>query len=408
VRRENDFAPDFGSALTVDHQKSEAMDNAGRAPRPTAPGHARSAARGRPATPELFSSDDLQQFATALFVAAGLPRERAEIGAVVLVEGDLLDRTTHGLAQLPAYLAALENGSMARNAEIVTISDHGATAVWDGQRNLGPWLVHRGVDLGMERARQYGSFTLAIRRSHHIAALSAYLRRATDRGFFVVLTSSDPSTASVAPTGGTEALITPNPLAAGIPTGSDPIAIDISMSTTTNAMTARHLREGRRLPHAWRLDAAGRPTDDPAVFFAEPRGSILPLGGADQGYKGFSLGLLIEAMTSGLSGFGRADTPEGWGASVFLQVMWPEAFGGAAAFIRQTDHLAATARAGRPASGHDEIRLPGDRSAQRRRDQLLKGVALHPSIMPALDPWAQKLGVALPSPLQATAPAPAN
>src|SRR6185312_8047040 len=112
-------------------------------PLPAAAGHAPAAARGLPATPELFAADSLQQFATALFVAAGLPHERAEIGAAVLVEGDLLDRTTHGLAQLPAYLAALENGSMARDAEIVTVSDHGATAVWDGQRNLGPWLVHR-------------------------------------------------------------------------------------------------------------------------------------------------------------------------------------------------------------------------------------------------------------------------
>ena len=44
-------------------------------------------------------------------------------------------------------------------------------------------------------------------------------------------------------------------------------------------------------------------------------------------------------MTAGLSGHGRADPPEGWGGTVFVQVLDPEAFGGLAAFKRQMDHV---------------------------------------------------------------------
>jgi L-lactate dehydrogenase len=43
------------------------------------------------------------------------------------------------------------------------------------------------------------------------------------------------------------------------------------------------------------------------------------------------------------------------------------------------------------------VRLPGERGLERRRDQLANGVRLHADILPALRPWAEKLGVALPT-----------
>src|SRR5262249_61579902 len=94
-------------------------------------------------------------------------------------------------------------------------------------------------------------------------------------------------------------------------------------------MTARLRKEGTRFPGPWALDAAGRPTDDPEALFTDPPGTLLPTGGADHGHKGYALALLVEALTQGLGGHGRADRPTGWGASVFVQVLDPAAFGGA-------------------------------------------------------------------------------
>jgi LDH2 family malate/lactate/ureidoglycolate dehydrogenase len=132
------------------------------------------------------------------------------------------------------------------------------------------------------------------------------------------------------------------------------------------------------------------------VLFAEPPGTILPLGGVEAGHKGYALALLVEALTSALAGYGRADGATGWGASVFLQVIDPAKFGGAAAFMRETSWLAAAARATPPAAGRDAVRLPGERGLRLRERQLAEGVELYPSIMPALLPWAAKLGVPPP------------
>ena len=74
------------------------------------------------------------------------------------------------------------------------------------------------MDLAFDRAALYGTCSVAIRRSHHIACLAAYLARATDRGLMMTLYSSGPTGASVAPFGGLRAVFSPNPLAVGIPT----------------------------------------------------------------------------------------------------------------------------------------------------------------------------------------------
>jgi len=66
------------------------------------------------------------------------------------------------------------------------------------------WILDltTAIDLALERAAVHGTATVVIRRSHHIACLAAYLARVTARGMVVVLQSSDPSVASVAPFGG--------------------------------------------------------------------------------------------------------------------------------------------------------------------------------------------------------------
>ena len=109
----------------------------------------------------------------------------------------------------------------------------------------------------------------------------------------IIIACSDPSTASVAPFGGTKRIYTPNPLAAGWPSPGGPVMIDVSMSITTNGMTGRLRNEGRQFDHPWLLDAQGAPTRDPNAFFTDPPGSLLPLGGVESGHKGFALGLLL-------------------------------------------------------------------------------------------------------------------
>jgi LDH2 family malate/lactate/ureidoglycolate dehydrogenase len=348
-----------------------------------------------------FPADELVTFAARLLASAGLPDDRARVVAEVLVEADLLGHTTHGLDMLARYLREIDTGSMARTGEPQVRSDHGASLVWDGCRLPGPWLTKQAIAAARDRLRQHPTVTVVVRRSHHIGCLQAYLQPVAEEGLVILLTCSDPSGAGVTPHGGIASRITPNPLAAGFPTDGDPVLLDVSMSTTTNALTRRLAETQGRLPGPWIVDADGAPTDDPAALFAERPGAILPLGGLDLGHKGFALALLVEALTSALAGHGRADEPREWGASVFLQLIDPVAFGGAAAFRRETGRLAAICRETPVAAGAPPVRLPGERALQKRTLQLRHGVELFPTVLPDLRPWAERLGVPLPAPLSA-------
>jgi LDH2 family malate/lactate/ureidoglycolate dehydrogenase len=343
-----------------------------------------------------YAADGLRATSTALLEAAGMDAAMARDVASVLLEGDLLGHDTHGLALLAPYLAELESGSMRRTGSYRVVNERAATALWDGERLPGPWLTLRAVDDAIARARHCGTGTVGIRRAHHIACLAAYLVRATERGFVLLLACSDPNAASVAPHGGLTPVFTPDPLAFGVPTSGDPVLIDVSASLTTNGMTARLHKHGHKLAHPWLLDAEGRTTDDPGVLFSEPRGTILPIGGVDAGHKGYGLALIVEMLTGAMAGFGRADPKEGWGASVLVQVYDPEAFGGITAFQRQADWLVAACRASALRPGVGSVRLPGQRALSLKRAQLLDGVTLHEDIMPALRPWADRLKVDLP------------
>jgi LDH2 family malate/lactate/ureidoglycolate dehydrogenase len=345
--------------------------------------------------PARHSASNLIAYATALLTRAGLEAEKSATVAEILVEGDLLGHTTHGLALLAPYLAELEKGTMRKTGEPRVLSDWPAAITWDGQRLPGPWLVVRALDLAVARAKTNGTCTVVIRRSHHIACLAAYLQRVTDQGLMVLLSCSDPFVASVAPHGGRAAVYTPNPIAAAWPTQGDPVMLDVSMSITTNALTNRLTKEQRRYPGAWAIDAEGRATDDPAVLSAQPPGALLPMGGLDHGHKGYAFALLVEALTGALAGHGRADPPEGWGASVFVQVLSPALFGGAEEFVRQTEHVAATCRATPPRPGVERVRLPGANGLRRRAEQLVHGVELYSGILETLAPWSAKLGVPL-------------
>jgi L-lactate dehydrogenase len=344
----------------------------------------------------VYRRDDLLQLAVELLSAAAVEKQIATVVAEVLVEGDLLGHTTHGLALLPLYLMELEQGHLAAGGNEEIIADRESALTVDGHYLPGPWLVHRAMDLAFERIDKHPVITVVIRRSHHTAALAAYPKRATDRGYVFLMSCSDPSVRSIAPYGGLDPLYTPNPIAAGFPTAGNPVIIDISTSCTANGVASRLHAEVRPLPHPWLLDSEGLLSDDPAVLFSEPPGSILPLGGMDLGYKGYALGILVEALSAALAGSGRADGIERWGASVFLQIIDPKGFSGLEAFTRETQWLAEACRQNRVRSGDPAVRLPGQRALQLRQEQLANGLRLYPSIMRAIEPWAHKFGVAMP------------
>jgi len=82
---------------------------------------------------------------------------------------------------------------------------------------------------------------------------------------------------------------------------------------------------------------------------------------------------------------------------VFVQVLDPAAFGGSDDNRRQMDWLVEACHNATPRPGGERVRLPGENGMKRYREQQAHGIALHLGILPSLEPWAAKLGVAVPA-----------
>jgi LDH2 family malate/lactate/ureidoglycolate dehydrogenase len=345
-----------------------------------------------------FAIPSLEAFARSLFAKAGMDADKAASVARLLVRTDAMGRRTHGLAQVPAYLAEIAKGTMATTGTYAVLKDNGVTsALWDGNYLPGLWLVEQAIETSIPRAEKYGLAAVAIKRNHHIGCLAALCKIATDRGLIALIANSDPAGERVAPFGGTEALMTPNPLAMGYPGSPNAVLVDISASITTTSMTRQKFARKELFEHAWLQDSQGVPTRDPAVLEnTSPRGALLPLGGQEYGHKGFGLGLMVEALSQGLSGEGRKNGPKRWGGSTFVQIISPESFSGADVFTGQMDYLSERCRSNRPIDAAQPVRMPGDQAARGIAAAQQHGIAFDDSTWQALAQWAGKLGVALP------------
>ena len=330
-----------------------------------------------------------------LFELRGLEPAKAASVAGSLVSADMMGHATHGLAIAPWYLEEIASGGMRATGEPVRLSDRGACLAWDGQRLPGAWLIDQAIDIALQRVDTHGVVTCTIGNGHHTGALATYLPRITQRGLMAIIACSGPASQGVAPFGGMKGLFTPNPLAAGIPSGGDPIMLDISCSITTIKRSIQLSEAGERYPAQWAMDANGQPTDDPRVLL-EQGGSLLPVGGLDHGHKGYGMALLVEGLTQGLSGCGRRDAPTGILMNTFLQILDPAAFGGRQAMLDETDWLVSACHENPPRPGVQQVRVPGDQAMQRQRDAREQGVALSDVIVNALAPRMAEHGLAWP------------
>ena len=140
-----------------------------------------------------FPISQLERFAQALLLAAGMDLGKAHTVARLLVLTDAMGRRTHGLAMAPLYLADIQKGGMTVSGEAQVIKDNGISAVWDGNYLPGLWLVDQAIKVAIPRAQTHGMAAVAIRKSHHIGCLAALVKQAADRGFVALIANSDPA-----------------------------------------------------------------------------------------------------------------------------------------------------------------------------------------------------------------------
>lgn len=338
----------------------------------------------------------LERFARNLFVAAGVPADQSAIVATSLVESNLCGHESHGVVRVMEYLGSLERGELRTGAQLDVTSRTASIVVCDGQFGFGQVLMQRLIELLEPMAKEQGIACGTIRRCGHVGRLGEWVEKLATRNLAGLMSVNDNGVmTSVAPPGGVEPRISTNPIALAVPTQSDPLVLDISTSVVANGKIRVAQIAGRPCPDGWILDANGNPTNDPSTRFADPPGTILPMGG----YKGFGLGLLLDTFVGGLSGGFCPPAPdvEIECNNVLLIAFDPNRFSGLIHFVAQSQGLSEFVRSTRPVTPGTPIRLPNDRSRELSQQRRSNGVPLDRGTWKQLCGVAARLVVAVPN-----------
>lgn len=333
-----------------------------------------------------------------MFESAGVPADDAAVVSRSLVGANLRGHDSHGVMRIAQYLEFLRDGKFKTNVPLEILDESPALLAADAGWGLGQVQAHRLLDHLIEKAKIVGVTAGTLRRCGHTGRLGEYAERAVaERLAFIGTVNSHGGGRRVAPPGGIEGRISTNPICIGVPTPNSPLILDFGTSAVAEGKVRVVYQKGERTPDGWLLDAEGKPTTDPSVLYVDPRGSILPMGGA-QAYKGFGLGLLLDALAGGLSG-GMCSQPgplAGVGNSVLFVLLDVDRFGGADHFLSEVGNLTDYVRSSPPAKPSDSITLPGDPERIMLEQRQASGIPIPDGVWKILSDWAARTGVAMP------------
>jgi len=346
----------------------------------------------------VFSADNLIRFASELLAAGGLGQHEAELIARSLVDANLRGHDSHGVMRIPYYLDCARKGEVVPNAEFEVVSETASILTVDGHWGFGQTQAKRLAERLIEKAKASGVAVGTMIHCSHIGRLGQYCEMAASADLIaMMMVNNHGAICRVAPPGGKAPRLSTNPLAVGIPNGDTPIVIDFCTCVVAEGKVRLKTIAGQPCPDGWLLDSEGRPTNDPNQLYADPPGSILPMGGS-QTYKGFALALMVEIFSGALSGgvCAREVPPNQIGNCVFMLVLDPEHFGGADHFRHEVSTLVDFIRRCPRVEGVDEITLPGDPERRMLARRLADGIPVDDRNWAPLAKLADQFGVRLP------------
>jgi delta1-piperideine-2-carboxylate reductase len=253
--------------------------------------------------PQTISVDALLDLVTRVLLRHGVSPSNAAPVAETIVAAERDGSASHGLLRLPGYVATLNSGWVdGCGVPIVTDAAPGLVLVEAGNGFAQPAL-RASAPLLRQKARSQGITAVAIRNSHHFAAVWPDIEPFAADGF-IALALVNGRRRMVVYDGKRKVLGT-SPMGFACPrVGKPPLVWDQASSVMAQGDVLLAAQRGEMLPEGVGLDADGNPTTDPRVLL-DGGGSALPFGG----HKGSSIALMIEVMAGALTGgcFGFED-----------------------------------------------------------------------------------------------------
>ncbi|MBT5328488.1 MAG: malate/lactate/ureidoglycolate dehydrogenase [Gemmatimonadetes bacterium] len=340
-----------------------------------------------------LNPDKLRDFIQQLFERVGSESKEAERIAFYLVQSNLTGHDSHGVIRAPYYIDYVKNDQTRTNQSLSVIFQTDSMAIVDGNFGFGQVIGEQAMQLGIDMAKKHGIATVSLRNSAHLGRIGDWPTMVADAGmasFHFVNTSG--YGLLVAPFGGIDRRLSANPIAAGVPVeGKKPIILDISTCAIAEGKLKVALNKGVEVEPGCIMDNAGNAITDPAQFYTDPPGVLLPFGG----HKGYGLSIIAEMFAGALTGNSCSNPANdqrllnGMYSLIIDCDRLPEELGFAAEVQRFIDFV----KSARKAPGFDEILMPGEIEEKNRKDREANGIEIDDTTWQTLCDSAKDLGV---------------
>ncbi|AIC19924.1 lactate dehydrogenase [Pseudomonas chlororaphis] len=319
---------------------------------------------------EHLSLEALVTLLETIFLRHGTSAEVARCLAQNCAAAERDGAHSHGVFRIPGYVSTLNSGWV--NGKAVSVVEDVAPAFVrvDAGNGFAQPALAAARALLVEKTRHAGIAILAIRNSHHFAALWPDVEPFAEEG--LVALSVVNSMTCVVPHGADRPLFGTNPIAFAAPQAAgDPIVFDLATSAIAHGDVQIAARKGERLPPGMGVDGLGQPTDDPKAILEG--GALLPFGG----HKGSALSMMVELLAAALTG-GHFSFEFDWSNHPGAKTPWTGQLlividpskGAGQNFAERSQELI------RQMHGVGLKRLPGDRRHRQREKSLREGIAL--------------------------------
>ncbi|BCF95050.1 Ldh family oxidoreductase [Paraburkholderia largidicola] len=342
----------------------------------------------------LATPAELHTFVGAALRAADLPAGDAEAIASLMVQADMQGSDGHGVIRLSQYVKRIEAGGINRVPKIRMVSDRPAMAVIDGDNGMGHLVVTAATKLAIEKARETGVAWVGTRNSNHAGPASLYARMAVEQKM-IALYFAVGNANHMPPWGGTDLLLSTNPIAVAIPTKDEvDVVLDMASTATAYGKVKAKAKRGELMPEGWMMDRSGRPLVDPTK---SDEGFLLPIGG----HKGYGLALVIGILAGTLNGAAMGkqvvdfnkDSSTRTNTGQSIVVLDVNAFADLEDFTRAIDTLIGDLRNSAKLPGVDRIWMPGEQSAIKRERFRAGGIPISNGVLRDLDLLADQLSI---------------
>jgi LDH2 family malate/lactate/ureidoglycolate dehydrogenase len=339
----------------------------------------------------IIPADGLESLVVRMLTKKGMFEAEARIGAARLTEADLRGIHSHGSRSLWRYLEAMDTGGIDPRAQILTERETPAIAVLNGGRGLGHVAATKAMQLAIEKARNVGTGTVAVKRGQHFGAASVYALLAVEAGMIGFATTST-GMATVAGYGSNKPATANNSQAWGVPTRSGaPFVLDMACGMSAWGKVESRRMYGLELPPGWALDAEGHPTDDP-----HKAKTLLPFAGARGSGLAFLSSVLAGCLVGGRMPLHKTPNVTADGSEHFFYAIDIGQFVDLDEFYKEIESTMREIRALPPAEEFDAVRLPGELEWERSERWRREGIPLHRDHVKKLEELAA--GMKLPVP----------